>query len=81
MVLPVFVSQSIDTYLTIPNGGVAVLGGLITESEAKTFQKVPFFGDIPWIGKLLFTQKQDDDTKSYLLIFIKAKTKETKKNI
>ena len=74
--LPVFTSQTIDTYLTIPNGGVVVLGGLITEEEDRTFQKVPFFGDIPWIGKLFFTQEKIDDTKQYLLIFIKAKVKE-----
>ncbi len=78
IVLPIFVSQAIDTYLTIPNGGVAVLGGLITEEEAKEFNKVPFFGDIPWIGKLLFTQEKTEDKRAYLLIFIKAKVKNVK---
>ena len=78
LTLPIFVSQSIDTYLTIPNGGVAVLGGLITEEETKDFKKVPFFGDIPWIGDKFFTQEQLTDEQQYLLIFIKASVRDPK---
>ncbi|MBU1863513.1 MAG: hypothetical protein KKH94_07630 [Candidatus Omnitrophica bacterium] len=78
MTLPVFEKQTIDTYLTIPNGGVAVLGGLITEEEENTFRKIPLLGDIPVIGKLLFGQERKQAVKYYLLIFIKAKIKEIK---
>lgn len=76
VVLPIFVSQSIDTYLTIPNGGVAVLGGLVSEQETKVNRKVPLLGDLPWVGETLFSNNQETETKQYLLIFIKAKVKE-----
>lgn len=73
--LPVFTLQSVNTSLTVPNGGVAVLGGLITEEEEKQYRKTPFFGDIPYIGRLLFTSEKLSEEKSYLLIFVKAKVK------
>jgi type II secretory pathway component GspD/PulD (secretin) len=79
--LPVFTSQSINTSLTIPNGGVAILGGLITEKESKAYKKVPFFGDMPLVGKTLFTQEQKTDEKQYLLIFVKAFVKDGKSEL
>jgi MSHA biogenesis protein MshL len=79
MTLPVYTKQSIDTSVTIMNGGVVVLGGLITEEEHKNFNKVPFFGDIPLLGKYLFTNEQVTDEKTYLLIFVKGKVVEPKR--
>lgn len=76
MTLPVYTKQSIDTSVTIMNGGVVVLGGLITEEENKDFKKVPVLGDIPLIGKYLFTNEQVTDEKTYLLIFVKGKVVE-----
>ncbi len=79
IVLPVATSQKIDTSLTLPNGGVAVLGGLIKEEEIKTKKKTPILGDMPLFGKLLFTRETVSDEQVYLLIFVKAKVKEAKK--
>ena len=76
--LPIFTSQGIDTVLTVPNGGVAAIGGLITENETYAHKKVPFFGDIPGIGKLLFSQEKKESQRAYVIIFIKAKIKESK---
>lgn len=76
--LPVFTSQSIDTVLTIENGGVAAIGGLINEEEVKYHKKTPILGDIPGIGDLLFSQKKIQNERSYIIIFIKAKIKDTK---
>jgi type II secretory pathway component HofQ len=38
-------------------------------------------GDIPWIGKTFFTQERTVNERGYLLIFIKAKIKETQKGV
>jgi type II secretory pathway component GspD/PulD (secretin) len=78
--LPVFTVQSADTTITVKNGGVAVLGGLIEESENKQHQKVPVLGDIPFVGKLLFQKNTNQEVKTHLLIFVKATIKDPRKS-
>lgn len=73
--LPVFTNQTIDTTVTIPDGGTVVLGGLITEKARKDTRKIPLLGDIPII-QYFFTYKTDYKDKTNLLIFITAKAKE-----
>lgn len=66
---PTTAKRSVDTTLIVPNNKTIVLGGLIRNDREKTIQKVPFFGDIPLIGKL-FQKKTEEDTKTNLFIFI-----------
>lgn len=79
--LPVYDKQSIDTTLTIPNGGVAVLGGLITETENLKLRKTPFFGDIPLIGKWFFQNDQNEHVRAYLIMFVRATMRDAEKNL
>lgn len=76
--LPEFTVQQADTTVTIPNGGVAAIAGLVEEIETKTMNKVPVFGDIPLLGKALFSSTQNQEEKKHLVIFVKAKVKTTK---
>ena len=52
------------------DGRVVVLGGLIKDDVQDTKQKVPFLGDIPWLGRL-FQNDGVQYTKSNLLVFIR----------
>ena len=72
--LPVFKSQDINTTITVPDRGFAVMGGLIQDDENVTRQRVPFFAAIPGAGKML-SNEQIKRTKSYLVIFIQARQK------
>ncbi len=58
-----------DTTLIVPNNKTVVLGGLIRNDNESTVSKVPFFGDIPGIGKL-FRRETKGSVKTNLLIFI-----------
>jgi len=49
-----------------------VLGGLIREDINKIEDKIPFLGDIPFIGRL-FRSKIDSRSKRNLLIFVSAR--------
>jgi len=75
--LPIYNIQSADTTVTIDNGGVAVIAGLIEERETKALQKVPVLGDIPVIGKFLFSSETTKQEKWHLVIFIKTTIKNT----
>ncbi len=77
--LPVFRIQTADTTITVENGGVAMIGGLIDEREDKGFYKVPVLGDIPLVGKLCFQSSQVQEVKIHLLIFVKATCKNIRK--
>ncbi|MBN1492939.1 MAG: hypothetical protein JW938_02190 [Candidatus Omnitrophica bacterium] len=74
--LPIFTSQEINTTVTIDDGGVVILGGLISETEDNLHDKVPLLGDIPLIGKALFQNNQVRNVKTHLLMFVKATVQE-----
>jgi general secretion pathway protein D len=67
---PTTEKRSIATNVLIENGGVVVLGGLISNEQDRTHDSVPFLGSIPLIG-LLFKTRNDAATRDNLMIFIK----------
>jgi len=61
--------RSIKTNVMVDDGQVVVLGGLIEEKIGESVQKIPFLGDIPFLGAL-FRSKTADVTKTNLMVFI-----------
>jgi len=47
-----------------------MIGGLTTDAETETKTKVPFLGDIPLIGDLLFKHKVKQADRRSLLVFL-----------
>ncbi|MCU0651002.1 MAG: secretin and TonB N-terminal domain-containing protein [Candidatus Omnitrophica bacterium] len=73
---PVTSSRTAETEVIVKDGDTVVIGGLVKEKESKTVKKVPFLGDIPFIGKL-FTNTdvgsdEEPEEKTDLLIFVTA---------
>ena len=68
---PVFSVREVTTKVTIWDGATLVMGGLTREEVKKVNDKVPFFGDIPLIGRL-FRSKGESSQKRNLLIFVTA---------
>lgn len=62
--------RKVETKVMASNGRTVVLGGLIKEDMQDASQKVPFLGDIPWLGRL-FRSDAVNLTHSNMLIFIK----------
>ncbi|MCZ6888740.1 MAG: type II secretion system secretin GspD, partial [Gammaproteobacteria bacterium] len=60
----------IETTVLAEDGQTIVLGGLIRDEFTETEKRVPFFGSIPWIGKL-FSSTSRKRTKQNLLIFLR----------
>lgn len=69
---PFFSVRSVNTQLSVYNGATVVIGGLITENRKTMEDKIPFLGDIPYIGRL-FRSRSELSQKRNLLIFITAK--------
>jgi type IV pilus assembly protein PilQ len=62
-------TKQIKTQVLVENGGTVVIGGVYTQEESNLTSKVPFFGDIPFIGNL-FKSNQKVNNRSELLIFL-----------
>ena len=69
---PFFKTRSIETDITIANGATVVMGGLITEERKSMEDKIPFLGDIPWLGRF-FRSRSEWSSKRNLLIFVTAR--------
>ncbi len=68
---PIFSVRDISTKVTIWDGATLVMGGLTREEVKKVNDKVPFFGDLPFVGRL-FRSKGESAQKRNLLIFVTA---------
>ena len=68
---PSIFNRSLDTSLTLRDGGAVILGGLISGSSSNGKSKIPLLGDIPVFGSL-FRKAGNQDSQSELVILIQA---------
>ncbi len=62
--------REVETVLTLDNGAIGVIGGLLSDEERRTIEKIPLLGDIPVVGNL-FKSKARSRAKTNLMIFIR----------
>ncbi len=64
--------RELTTTVVVEDGGIAVLGGLIEESEQVSVDKVPLLGDIPGLGRL-FQSRSRSQVKTNLMVFLRPR--------
>jgi type IV pilus assembly protein PilQ len=62
----------LDTQVLVANGQTVVLGGIFQTQKVESLEKVPFLGDLPYLGRL-FRKDVNSEEKRELLIFITPK--------
>jgi type IV pilus assembly protein PilQ len=67
--VPSIDTRSVETQVLVADGQTVVLGGIYETERRETVTKVPFLGDIPFVGTL-FRSKSRQDNKAELLIFV-----------
>jgi len=82
---PFFHVRSIDSSVSIYPGSTIVMGGLIREERKAMDDKIPFLGDLPFVGRF-FRSHAEKTTKRNLLIFlttrlVDARGREVTKNV
>lgn len=70
--IPVIETRKAKTQVSLKDGHTLGIGGLIKDEKSKTESRLPFFSDIPGIGRL-FRSDSTTNTRMNLLIFITAK--------
>ncbi|MDP9931344.1 general secretion pathway protein D [Variovorax paradoxus] len=62
--------RSIESSVLVEDGGLVMLGGLLSDDYNNTIEKVPLAGDIPVFGNL-FKNEVRSRTKSNLMMFLR----------
>lgn len=70
--VPSIDTREVSTQVLVNNGETVVLGGIYEQTIINSKDMVPFFGNLPLIGKL-FQRRLSEDDKSELLVFVTPK--------
>ncbi|HLM52129.1 MAG TPA: type IV pilus secretin PilQ family protein, partial [Pseudoxanthomonas sp.] len=70
--VPELARREINTAVLVDDGQTVVIGGVYEFSDRDSISKVPFLGDIPFLGNL-FKRKGRSRDKAELLIFVTPK--------
>lgn len=62
--------REIQTTMTVDDGQIMAIGGLLDDNERRTLEKVPILGDIPLFGEL-FRSRSKSRGKTNLMVFIR----------
>jgi pilus assembly protein CpaC len=73
--VPAFVTRRADTRVTLRNGESLVIAGLFRDNRVESTQKVPYLGDVPFLG-YLFRKTSFTREKSELMIVVRPRLAE-----
>jgi type IV pilus assembly protein PilQ len=72
--IPSVATQQAQTQVLIPDGGTAVIGGILVDSDSVNIRQVPGLGNLPVIG-YLFKSTQTLKSTAELIFFITSRIK------
>ncbi len=67
--IPAITERRVKTEVELQDGQSFAIGGLLDNNETETFQKIPFLGDIPILGKF-FQSMQRNKTNTELIVIV-----------
>ena len=62
--------REIETTITVDDGDIVGIGGLLDDNDRRTFDRIPLLGDIPVIGNL-FRSRGRSRARTNLMVFIR----------
>jgi len=65
---PAITSRKVNTEVELADGQSFVIGGLLDNTETEAFQKIPFLGDIPILGKFFQSMQRTKDNTELIVI-------------
>lgn len=70
--VPIISKREVTTAVLVDDGNTVVIGGVYEFTDRQSISKVPFLGDVPFLGNL-FKKKGRGKNKAELLIFVTPK--------
>ncbi len=68
--IPTVALREMTTTVKMRDGQMVIIGGLISKNESSNDEKIPFIGDIPYLGKL-FTRTKTSETRTELVLLLR----------
>lgn len=68
--VPTILNREFEASIAVPDGGTVVLGGLISTDINDTVTKIPILGDIPLIGRYLFSSVAKVEKQRELIVLM-----------
>jgi pilus assembly protein CpaC len=65
---PAITTRKVNTEIELADGQSFVIGGLLDNTETEAFQKIPFLGDIPILGKFFQSMQRTKDNTELIVI-------------
>lgn len=67
LAFPSFTTTEADTRVLIKDGETIAIGGLLTDARSSSEDRIPFFSDIPIVGKIFRSKRQTDGTGNEMI--------------
>lgn len=67
--VPPINKNEVNAKVLVADGETIVIGGVFTNTQQKSVDKVPFLGDLPFLGRV-FRRDEITDSKTELLVFL-----------
>ncbi|MBB2493789.1 type IV pilus secretin PilQ [Aquipseudomonas ullengensis] len=67
--VPPIKKNEVNAKVLVNDGETIVIGGVFSNTQSKSVEKVPFLGDLPYLGRL-FRRDTVEDSKNELLVFL-----------
>lgn len=68
--VPVILNREFEATIAVPDRGTIALGGLINSEMRDTVSKIPILGDIPLIGRYLFSSVGKKNRQTELIVLL-----------
>lgn len=69
IVVPSFTTRKVSTQVEMNFGETLVIGGLVSRRSDGSTSKIPFFGELPWVGAA-FSRKEYTEVEIELIILV-----------
>ena len=67
--IPIIDTSLAETTVMVENNATIIIGGLRRDEETESSERIPFLGDLPWVGNLFKSQIKQTE-RSELLVMI-----------
>ena len=68
--VPTILNREFEASIAVPDGGTVVLGGLVSTDVSDSVNKIPLLGDIPLIGRYIFSSVSKTETQRELIVLM-----------
>jgi general secretion pathway protein D len=68
--VPIILNREMEAQVSVPDRGTIALGGLVDSKVNDTIAKIPILGDIPLLGRYLFSSVHKETERNELIVLL-----------